>query len=184
MSTFTLLFYPPRAQLNTPVVTERYVELQCDLQLEALLIPLSFNILLLLLCAVFGFLTRQLPDNFNESWYIFISVVTTIFIWIAFLPTYLVAFYAYHKAALLSLALVLNASVTLLCLFVPKLYAVYWIDEKNIKVSNFNNLDFKDREISRTSSLKTTDISVIASDLKVEMEPRQDSSTTDIDMST
>ncbi|KAI0229622.1 Metabotropic glutamate receptor 5 [Lamellibrachia satsuma] len=160
LSVGTAVFFPPTARLNMPVVTEKYVELQCDLQLEALLIPLSFNILLLLLCAVFGFLTRQLPDNFNESWYIFISVVTTIFIWIAFLPTYLVAFYAYHKAALLSLALVLNGSVTLLCLFAPKLYAVYWIDEKKIKVSNFG--DNIEQEMSKSSSVTATNISTIS----------------------
>ena len=162
MSIVTAVFFRPKARLNMPVVTEKYVELQCHLQLEALLIPLAFNILLLILCAVFGFLTRQLPDNFNESWYIFISVVTTIFIWIAFLPTYLVAFYAYHKAALLSLALVLNASVTLLCLFAPKLYAVYWVDETHIKVSNFAQNNVVQQDTSQMSSVCTIKISTVS----------------------
>ena len=127
----------PRAFIQMPVPTERYVELLCDLPLYNLVVPLSYNLLLLLLCAIFGFLTRKLPDNFNESWYIFISVTTTLFVWIAFLPTYFVSFYAYHKAALLALALILNSAVTALCLFAPKLYALFYVDEKMIKVTNF-----------------------------------------------
>ena len=131
---------PPEAVLQMPVVTSRHVELTCGLSMYNLLLPLSFNIFLLLLCAVFGFLTRRLPDNFNESWYIFISVTTTLCVWVAFLPTYFLAFYAYHKAALLALALILNAMVTFLCLVVPKIYAVYFVDEKHIRVTNFVNV--------------------------------------------
>ena len=52
------------------------------------------------------------------------------------------AFYATHKAALLALALILNASVTAICLFVPKIYAVYYVDEKHIKITNFSSTDF------------------------------------------
>ena len=129
---------PPRAFIQMPVPTEEYVELLCDLPLYNLLVPVSYNLLVLLLCAVYGFLTRALPDNFNESWYIFISVTTTLFVWIAFLPTYLVAFYAYHKAALMALALILNSVVTTLCLFAPKLYALFFVADNNIKVSNFD----------------------------------------------
>ena len=125
-----------------PVETEEYVELLCNMPLLSLVVPLSFNLLLLVLCTIFGFLTRKLPENFNESWYIFISVSTTIFIWIAFLPTYLMAFYAYHKAALLALALILNASVTILCLCAPKIYVIYFIDEKHVKTTNFEATDF------------------------------------------
>ncbi len=131
--------------LYMPVKTEKYVELLCNMPVLSLAIPLSFNILLLLLCSVFGFLTRKLPDNFNESWYIFISVSTTIFLWIAFFPTYLMAFYGYHKAALLALALILNGSVTILCLFVPKMYVIFFVDETDIKVTNFTDIEFENK---------------------------------------
>ncbi len=134
--------YDPGAKLYMPVATEKYVELLCNMTLYSLVIPLSYNLLLLFLCALFGFLTRKLPDNFNESWYIFMSVTTTIFIWIAFLPTYIMAFYAYHKAALLALALILNMTITILCLFAPKVYVIYFINEKDIKVTDFNASDF------------------------------------------
>ncbi len=84
------------------------------------------------------FYSRSLPENFNESWYIFLSVFTTLFIWIAFLPTYFNAFYAYHKSALLALALILNGLVVLICLFGPKVYALFYIEEGDIKISNFS----------------------------------------------
>ena len=141
LTTVAVTLLPPGALLKMPIPTERFVELLCVLPLQNLLIPLCFNLLLLVLCAIFGFLTRKLPDNFNESWYIFISVTTTLFVWIAFLPTYFVAFFAYHKAALLALALILNAAVTTLCLFAPKIYALYYVDEKRIKVTNWNEFD-------------------------------------------
>ena len=123
---------PPVARLRMQVPTEKHVELFCDLPLEGLLIPLAYNLTLIILCAVYGFLTRKLPENFNESWYIFISVSTTTFLWIVFIPTYFTTFYAYHQAALLAFSLILNASVTLLCLYVPKLYAIYFIDEAQL----------------------------------------------------
>ncbi len=142
--------FDPGAKLYMPVATEKYVELLCNMTLYSLVIPLSYNLLLLFLCAVFGFLTRALPDNFNESWYIFMSVTTTIFIWIAFLPTYIMAFYAYHKAALLALALILNMSITKLCLFVPKVYVVYFVNEKDIKVTDFKESEFSTTETTNT----------------------------------
>ena len=76
---------------------------------------------------------RGLPENFNESRYIFVSVCTTTFLWMVFLPTYFTTFYTYHKAALLAFCLILNATVTLLCLFVPKLYAIYFVSEQDMK---------------------------------------------------
>ena len=133
----TSLIWPPRAILVMPIRTTKLVELQCDLDLFGMMIPLGYNIFLALLCSILGFLTRKLPDNFNESWYIFVSVCTTLFIWIAFLPTYFSAFYAYHKAILLAFALFLNSGIILACLFGPKVYAIYYVNEEDIKISNF-----------------------------------------------
>ncbi len=115
-----------------PIPSEKYVELYCHLPIEGLLIPLCFNLILLCLCAVYGFLTRKLPENFNESWYIFVSVSTTAFLWLVFLPTYFTTFYAYHQAALIAFCLIINASLTLICLYVPKIYAIYFISEDNL----------------------------------------------------
>jgi hypothetical protein len=126
--------FKPTVVSKMPIPTEKYAELFCQLPLEGLLIPLSYNLLLILCCGTYGYLTRKLPENFNESWYIFVSVSTTSFIWVIFLPTYFTTFYAHHQMALLALSLILNAYVTLLCLFVPKIYAIVFLaeDQQNI----------------------------------------------------
>ncbi|CAH1780393.1 unnamed protein product [Owenia fusiformis] len=123
----------PVATRNQPVLTEKFVELLCWIPLESLIAPLVYNLVLIIICSYYGFKTRFLPDNFNESRFIFFSVSTTLFLWIAFLPTYFTASSAYHKATLLSALLILNASVTLLVLFLPKLYAIYYISEDHMK---------------------------------------------------
>ena len=64
----SLLIWPVRAVLAMPVRTQPYVELFCSQDERGFLAPLVYNILLILLCSIFGFLTRKLPDNFNESW--------------------------------------------------------------------------------------------------------------------
>lgn len=119
-----------------PVPDIPYVEEFCDTQPGSLLLPLSFNLLLVLTCSVFGFLTRKLPENFNESWYIFVSITTTLFLWVVFLPTYFSVFYTTHKAALLAVSLILNATITLLCLFATRLYAVIYIADNMMHLKN------------------------------------------------
>ena len=59
--------------------------------------------------------------------------MTTTFTWIVFIPTYFMTFYAYHKSILLATCLILNAPITLLLLFIPKIYAVYFVNESKIK---------------------------------------------------
>ena len=127
--------WPGTAALRQPHSLEPYVEQSCILQATEILLFLGFDLILLILCAGFGFLTRQLPANFNESRFMFASVATTMLLWIIILPTYLSAFYALHQTALLACCLLLNAYITLVCLFLPKLYAVYFISEDNLAIA-------------------------------------------------
>ncbi len=147
---------PPEARLRMQVLTEKHVELYCYLPLEGLLIPLAYNLILILLCATYGFLTRKLPENFNESWYIFVSVATTSFLWVVFLPTYFTVFHAYHQAALLAFCLILNASITLLCLYAPKVYALYYMDEANLLIISMQASISQITPVTQTSSANTT----------------------------
>ncbi len=64
----SMMIWPPTVKLRQQVATEKHVELFCSLPLEGFLIPLSYNLILIVLCALYGFLTRRLPENFNESW--------------------------------------------------------------------------------------------------------------------
>ena len=49
------------------------------------------------------------------------------------IPTYFTTYYSYHQAALLAFCLLLNATITLLCIFVPKLYAIYFVHENDLQ---------------------------------------------------
>ncbi len=69
------------------------------------------------------------------------------------------AFYAYHKVALLSLALILNALVTILCLFVPKIYVIFFVDEHDIKVTKFCSKSF-DKSTDSVLDTSKTNISI------------------------
>ena len=131
----SLVQMAPTIRSHMPVITEKYVELTCYQPTEGFLTPLAFNLFLLVVCAVHGFLVRKLPENFNESWYIFVSVLTTLFMWIVFLPTYFSMFYAYYPNVLLALCLTLNGFITLFTLYVPRLYAVYFISEEDMKLN-------------------------------------------------
>lgn len=130
--TISLVIWKPGSERIQKVEIEKRVELTCKNPLPALILPLSFNILLLLLCGIYGYLSRKLPENFNESWYIFVSVATTIFLWIVFLPTYFTMFYVYYKVIILAICLIINATLTLLCLFMPKIYALFFISEEDL----------------------------------------------------
>ncbi|KAK6185981.1 hypothetical protein SNE40_008103 [Patella caerulea] len=116
---------PPTVKLRMPIRTEKFVELYCDMPLAGLLSSLSFNLFLVMICTFYAFKTRKLPDNYNESRYIAFCVDTTLLVWISFVPTYFTTSRAYYKVIILSLALIVNSVVSLMCLFVPKLYALY-----------------------------------------------------------
>ena len=134
MSAVTILMFPPNVDLRMPVASEKYVEMLCDLPVSGLIPPLAYNMLLILCCCFYAFKARALPDNFNESRYIFLSVCTTVFLWFAFIPTYFTAFYATQKTLLLACILLLNPTVMLLCLYIPKLYAIYMLDEEQMSL--------------------------------------------------
>lgn len=120
------------------VKTEKFVELRCEQAPTYFLMPICFNVVLILICAILGYLTRKLPENFNESWYIFVSVSTTLFAWSVFLPTYYTVFYAYQQQALLAFCLILNSLITIGCLFLPRVYAIMCVEEQAMDIMTMN----------------------------------------------
>ena len=133
----SIIHWPAVAEVWMPVRTENYVELYCNVPQMSLIMGSMLNLLLITACSILAFMARSLPDNFNESWYILLCVVTTLFIWVAFFTTYFSAFYAIYKAALLGSALILNSLVVIIAFFGPKIYAIAFIADKDIKITNF-----------------------------------------------
>lgn len=118
-----------------PVLSEKYVELVCHRTIWVFLTPMIYNIAMIAMCAIYGFRTRKLPQNFNESWFIFVSVATTLFTWVVILPSYFNAFYAYHQEALLALCLIIIVLICLTCQYGPKIYAIYYVDKEAMNVT-------------------------------------------------
>lgn len=144
--------WPSDTLLRMPVYTEPYVELTCAYTTIPFLMPLTYNILLIFVCGFLGYGCRKLPENFNESGFIFVSASTTIFTWVVFLPTYFTAASFKNQAILLNLCLLLNAFITVGCLFAPKVYALYCVDEDSLK--------FTPKTVSSIHATKTTIIRV------------------------
>ena len=120
---------PPGTELKMPMTSVKFVELNCVQNYVSFLAPITYNVLLILVSGFFGFKVRKLPANFNESGFIFISVSTTLFMWLVFLPIYFTAFYAESRTSIMALCLILNALITLALLFGSKFYAMYFVDE-------------------------------------------------------
>lgn len=118
---------PSVVSQRMPSSFEKYVELYCYKSEEWFLIPLAYNILLMLVCTVISFVTRKRSENFHESWFTFASVATTMFAWVVFIPAYFTSYYAYMQSAILGFRLVVIVFVTLLCQFLPIIYAVMFV---------------------------------------------------------
>lgn len=91
-----------------------------------------------MVCTVYAVITRNIPEAFNESKFIGFTMYTTCIIWLAFVPIYFTSSQSNHIAlnlTTLSVSISLSATVTLLCLFSPKLYIILLHPEKNIRQS-------------------------------------------------
>ncbi|XP_050297132.1 metabotropic glutamate receptor 5-like isoform X2 [Anthonomus grandis grandis] len=121
--------------IQKPDVTYFYLPnktlLECDISPEAIIVPLSFDFFLILLCTVYAVKTRNVPENFNEAKFIGFAMYTTCVIWIAFVPIY---YGSAAKAITMCMCVTLSALVTWVFLFVPKLYIILFKPEKNNRV--------------------------------------------------
>lgn len=100
------------------------------------IIGLSYPILLIIICTVYAILTRKIPEAFNESKYIGLSMYTTCIIWLAFVPIYFsTANNIELRLATMCFSISLSATVVLVCLFTPKLYIILVKPERNVRQS-------------------------------------------------
>ncbi len=103
----------------------RVTETTCgESPVASLIVSLGYNLLLLILSTYFAFLARKIPENFNEAKFINITLYTIIIIWLAFVSTYFATakLGSVYQTTSLVIAIILSASTTLCCLFVPKVF--------------------------------------------------------------
>ncbi|XP_012276016.1 metabotropic glutamate receptor 1 isoform X2 [Orussus abietinus] len=126
IATGMILTEPPMPRLVFPA-RDRAV-LTCAMSPRAVITPLAFDALLLFLCTLYAVKTRNVPENFNEAKFIGFAMYTTCVIWVAFVPIY---FGSESKVITLCMCVTLSASVTLIFLFLPKLYIIVLRPERN-----------------------------------------------------
>ncbi|EMP33885.1 Metabotropic glutamate receptor 2 [Chelonia mydas] len=113
---------------------KRYiVTLKCNNRDSSMLISLTYNVLLIILCTVYAFKTRKCPENFNEAKFIGFTMYTTCIIWLAFLPIFYVTSTDYRvQTTTMCISVSLSGTVVLGCLFAPKLHIILFQPQKNV----------------------------------------------------
>ncbi|XP_016842325.1 metabotropic glutamate receptor 7 isoform X1 [Nasonia vitripennis] len=114
--------------------------LTCRVSTFALMMSLVYNMLLILLCTLYAFKTRKIPENFNEAKYIGFTMYSTCIVWLAFIPIYFGTNNDYKiQIASMCMCINISATVALGCLFTPKVYIVLFQPYKNIRPGPSNS---------------------------------------------
>lgn len=79
--------------IDPPGITEIHpyplsAVLTCRVSTFSLMMSLVYNMFLILMCTLYAFKTRKIPENFNEAKYIGFTMYSTCIVWLAFVPIY------------------------------------------------------------------------------------------------
>lgn len=132
-------FSPPKAILYHPTPDESH--LVCAASIDATyIVAFAYPMILILICTVYAILTRKIPEAFNESKYIGFTMYTTCIVWLAFIPLYFTTTdHDEINVFTMSVTVSLSATVTLFCLFTPKLYIILLHPDRNIRQPLMNH---------------------------------------------
>ncbi|EDV22003.1 uncharacterized protein TRIADDRAFT_29631 [Trichoplax adhaerens] len=126
-----MLIYPIKVTKNVRI--EGYLTIIC---FEESSYPSIYQLvssgILGLLCVYLAFKARSLPDNFNESRYIYLSSILLLALEFISSPA-LFLLYGMVRDYLLSLFMLTFGLSPLLCFFIPKIYVIYFRPDLNTK---------------------------------------------------
>ncbi|GBM00770.1 Metabotropic glutamate receptor 3 [Araneus ventricosus] len=122
--TFTVLWLiimPPDAPKPSIEGEEKWVT--CELDGISLLVGLGYNMFLLILCTIYAYKTRNIPDNFNETKWISFAMYASCIMWLVFIPIYCGAVTDYKvRSTILSVSVSASGTIILACMIFPKIY--------------------------------------------------------------
>jgi metabotropic glutamate receptor 2/3 len=91
-------------------------------------VSLLYSLMLLVLTTFYAFLAREIPAKFNETKFIAATLYSICIIWLGFFPTYFATIKlnlsTVYQTSTLVFTVLLSASTTLACLFLPKVILV------------------------------------------------------------
>nr|XP_061798667.1 G-protein coupled receptor family C group 6 member A-like [Nerophis lumbriciformis] len=123
-----LCLYPPSPRRKS---LEKTILLQCHKgSTEFFIAMLAYNALLALICFLFAFKGKQLPDLYKNASLITVSMLLYLIIWMLFIPIYINLFGAY-KQAIESAAILISSYSILCCHLAPKCYIMVFKKEIN-----------------------------------------------------
>nr|XP_042903687.1 metabotropic glutamate receptor-like [Parasteatoda tepidariorum] len=133
LSVVWMIAKPPKAIYYHP--SRDVSHFVCTASIDATyIVAFAYPMLLILICTVYAILTRKIPEAFNESKFIGFTMYTTCIVWLAFIPLYFTTTdHNEINVFTMSVTVSLSATVTLFCLFTPKLYIILLHPEKNVR---------------------------------------------------
>lgn len=99
---------------------------------------LGYNFLLLGVSCFYGFKSRKIPQTFNETKLINVTLFSTIILWIGLAPAYFATgiFGSIYQTLALILGIILGATIMFSILFLSKMYFLFSERRKEIKECN------------------------------------------------
>ena len=101
----------------------------CNYQFSSFLYSLLYNMLLILIITILSIRIRSHRENFREAIFILISILCTIFTWIAWISGSLLS-YPTTQDAFIGFGIVFNSMVIFLIMFTPKAKQLFTLQEE------------------------------------------------------
>ena len=114
-----------------------------------LVVSLGYNFALLIVSTSYAFRARKVPENFNETKYIGATLYTLCIIWISLFSVYFgtIKFGTIFQATSLMIAIVLSATTTLLCIFMPKVFRLFSSLKEMLKNDTSTAAKYKENKV-------------------------------------
>uniref|UniRef100_A0A1I8IY49 G_PROTEIN_RECEP_F3_4 domain-containing protein n=1 Tax=Macrostomum lignano TaxID=282301 RepID=A0A1I8IY49_9PLAT len=129
----------PRTRVDYP--DRDHKVLRCAVDDASIIVSLLYNMILIALCTIYAFKTRNIPENFNEAKYIAFTMYSTCIVWLAFIPIYFGSLKNFRiKQTALCVCISISAAVTLGCMFATKVYIVLFQPHKNVRRANSSSV--------------------------------------------